>query len=160
MSIANTSDVWLTAAVNATNDFVINALDEQYINSSSLDEAKRADPTQLSGAYLLLDCGAYQVEVGVLVDLENLMQITRKMLSLSPQAPLDREQMSDALNEIVNIISGGIKSRLNDQVEGGITLGLPRFLTNTEISRHDTIFLHYGAGDDLCLSISVRLICD
>ncbi|WP_133137766.1 chemotaxis protein CheX [Legionella rowbothamii] len=158
MSIASTPEIWLTAAVDAVNDFVINGLGDQDTEVFSLEYSRIQNPNQLSGSYLMLDCGTYQVEVGLLVDLENLNQITRKMLSLSSKEKLDKEQMSDVLNESINIISGGIKSRLNDHIEGGITLGLPRFLKNTEESRKIAILLQYVSIGDLRLSISVSIM--
>jgi CheY-specific phosphatase CheX len=40
--------------------------------------------------------------------------------------------MIDAIKEVINIISGGIKCRLNDQISGGITLSIPFFLDGKE----------------------------
>lgn len=157
MSIVNIDgDVWLNATIEAVSDFVINGLEEPEAYVSVLDYSK-IENSNIAGSYLTLSTKCNKIEIGLIVDHESLKKITMKMLCLSTDEMINKEQMSEALKEVTNIISGGIKSRLNDQVTGGIILGLPLFLENTKEARRNATLLRYIAVNDLSICISISI---
>ncbi|MDR3501474.1 MAG: chemotaxis protein CheX [Legionella sp.] len=158
MSIVNTPEIWLNAATDAMNDFVGMGLGEENAAVSIMEYSKIEDPKQLFSSYLILSCEDHQVEIGLHANTENMKRITQKMLALTPEEMVDKEQTSDALNEAINIISGGIKSRLNEHIYGGIMLGLPRFSHSIEAARNREFLLQYVTIGDLSMGISVQTL--
>lgn len=158
MSIMNSPELWLNAAVDAVNDFVSMGLGEEGAQALINDSSPVENLKMLSGSSLVLSCSNEQIEIGLLADPQNIKMITQKMLSLSPEEGVDKEQMSDALNEALNIISGGIKSRLNDKADGGIVLGLPKFIDNPQEAYRVAQLLQYITVGDLSMGVSVHVI--
>lgn len=119
---------FIVAAVEAMSDFSIQMLGaEDSIDPDSMEPIKEWDSHACLGSYLPLNCGEDLIEVGFMSSEDVLRVIVKRMLELSGEEDLPRDDMIDATKEIINIISGGIKCRLNEKVDGGILLGLPSF---------------------------------
>ena len=120
---------FINAAAEAVGDFAGQMLGaDNPIQFNKLEQMKEEKYHTLLGSYLALNCGDQLIKVYFLSSEEVLMNLVKRMLAMSPDEPLAREDMIDAIKEIINIISGGIKCRLNDHVNGGILLGLPSFI--------------------------------
>ena len=134
--------------LNATNDTIGEHLGpmlgvEHLVDSHRMDLINDSDIDAIMGSYLLLNCAnTHSIKVSFLSSEDVLMQIAKKILGLSPTDELSRDDMIDAIKEVINIISGGVKSRLNHQVSGGIALGLPFFVDKTDDfpKSEDTLF--------------------
>ncbi len=120
---------WINAAAEATNDFAAQALGvEQSIATCGIEIIDEPSCSDLEGSCLQLTCGETSIKVCFLSGEDILMKIARIMLAISSEDELSKKDMIDAIKEAINIISGGIKRRLNEQFIGGITLGLPLFM--------------------------------
>ena len=132
MTMTQESVGWIKVAVEATNEFARQALCfEEHVSSSNMGLMEEETP--LSGSYLMLTCGEFQMEIGFLSSEKILMEIARILFVVTPEEVLPREDMIDAIKEVINIISGGVKCRLNDQISGGITLSIPFFLEGKDV---------------------------
>lgn len=137
MNCTNALDSWIHAAAEAAHDFSgqMLGLDE----SDNVYDIKRVYDDvsdSLPGSCIALSCGEDLIEISFLSQEEVLTKIGRLMLVMSPEEELRREDMMDAIKEAINIISGGVKCRLNNEVTGGILLGLPTYSEQKKI--HNT----------------------
>lgn len=133
MLSTQTLDVWMSAASEAVNDFSVQMLGIEELNYfSNLEQINEELFVSLAGSYIQLNCGDSLVEVAFLSSDDVLLKIGKLMHKVAPADQLFRDDMIDAIKEVVNIISGGIKSRLNGQIEGGILLGIPMFSDNLQ----------------------------
>lgn len=129
-------DKWMQVASEALDYFV-----NQVLNPNGFVEAKPLHlieeyNTPLSGASLILQCGElFRVNVELLSDPKHLKQIARTMFDMSDNEPISDEDVVDAIKESVNMLSGGIKSRLTDQIEGEILLGIPTFIVEKKLQK-------------------------
>lgn len=124
---------WINAAAEAFNAFIIQSLLlEQEIGSDNLELMDGADVHTLgflSGASLCLNVEQNQmVEIKILAHESTLVSLTHLMLSAPIHEPIGKDDVSDAIREIVNIISGGVKCRLNAEYDDTIILGLPLYI--------------------------------
>lgn len=120
---------WIDVIAESANDYARQTLFEDLLHDSmSKNKNTGNNFTPLSGSYLLLTANKSDIEWGFLSDESVLMDLARTILSVSPEVIIPRLDMMDAINEVINIISGGVKSRVNDQITGGIVLGIPYFL--------------------------------
>lgn len=121
---------WLDAATEAFYDFMVQTLQvEQDSNFNTLESLDGHDVSSLgllSGASLCLDIGLSNLlEIRVVSNEKNLTWLTHKILNTPDQEPVDKAELIDAIKEVANIISGGVKCRLNGLCANGIVLGLP-----------------------------------
>lgn len=133
MRITDTSlKNWIHAAAEATNEFAEQALGiKESCNIEIINDMSCRD---MAGSSLLLHSSDTSIKVGFFSSDVVLMKIAKLILDIPSADELSRNDMIDAINEIINIISGGVKRRLNDQASGGISLGLPSFI---EADYHD-----------------------
>lgn len=117
---------WILAASEATNEFAEQALGIR--GSSNIEMMNDTSCRDMAGSSLLLHCSDMSVKVGFFSSDVVLMTIAKIILDVPSEDELSREEMIDAINETINIISGGVKRRLNDLANGGISLGLPLFI--------------------------------
>lgn len=101
---------------------------ENGITPDRFELIENDSPLPTSGSCLVLTVNDMSITVGLLSIEDNLMKMAKSILDLPVDQEISKEEMMDTVNEMINIISGGIKSRLNNKVEGGITLGLPKFI--------------------------------
>lgn len=111
---------WMDAAAAAAEDVASQALGLEA--STSADEA--GVPTGF-GAFVALSGGDDKVQVGVMLDQAGGEALARALLGMPEDEAFGSEgDLADAFGEIVNMVAGGVKIRMNEQVPG-IQLGLP-----------------------------------
>ncbi len=124
---------WLNATCDTVSEYIGPMLGDEHsieVNNMAYDDSCPVDA--IMGSCLLLTCDNHSgIKVSFLSNDDVLMQIAKKMLGMPSNDSLEREEMKDAIKEVVNVISGGVKSRLNSQISGVITLGLPSFVDST-----------------------------
>jgi CheY-specific phosphatase CheX len=111
---------WMDAAAAAAEDVASQALGLE--SSTSVGES--AAPTGF-GAFVALSGGDDKVQVGVMLDQAGGEALARALLGMPEDEAFASEgDLADAFGEIVNMVAGGVKTRMNEQVPG-IQLGLP-----------------------------------
>jgi hypothetical protein len=80
------------------------------------------------GAYLSLVAPEESLQVGLLVEPEGCQVLAKALLGMEPgDEDLPPGDVSDAMCEIINIVAGGLKRRVADNMP--LTLGLPMFVS-------------------------------
>jgi hypothetical protein len=83
--------------------------------------------TGMSGAYLPLWTATEQIQVGLLADDAGCQALAKALLGMEQTEPdLSMSDKSDSFSEIVNMLAGGLKRRLEGRVD--LKLGLPLFV--------------------------------
>jgi hypothetical protein len=115
-----TLELWMDAAAAAAEEVASQALGLE--SSASTDES--AAPTGF-GAFVALSGGDDKVQVGVMLDQAGGEALARALLGMPEDEAFGSEgDLADAFGEIVNMVAGGVKTRMNEQVPG-LQLGLP-----------------------------------
>lgn len=137
----NNLSTWLDASISAFYDFgVQNFFIEEHsgpqINYLNLlDEIK-----DLNGSSIELNMNGNKVNVFFLSRQETLDYIAKRILCNDENEQLDAADVVDAINELTNIIAGGVKNRLSAEVEGEILLGLPSCIDKCFINEEQLIY--------------------
>jgi len=110
----------------------------------------------LSGAYLPLSTTTEQIQVGLLADDAGCQALAKALLGMEQTEPdLSMGDMSDSFSEIVNMLAGGLKRRLEGRVD--VKLGLPLFVNGVvQPNSHITILateLQLGAVEAVVLLV-------
>lgn len=111
---------------------LVEATDELAITSLGYEGAKVIDstgdlPIGMSGSHIALIGDAESAQVGIVATEECCGVLARTLLGMEPGDELPECDMADAIAEIINIIAGGVKSRMV-QVDPSVKLGLPVFI--------------------------------
>jgi Chemotaxis phosphatase CheX len=81
-----------------------------------------------NGAYLGLVAQEEPIQVGILVDGTGCQLLSKALLGMEPaDEDLPPSDVSDAMCEIINILAGGLKRRVSEQMR--VTMGLPIFVS-------------------------------
>lgn len=81
-----------------------------------------------SGAYISLVNEQNAVQVGLASDAAGCLTLARALFGMEAEAEeLSESDVADAINEVVNIIAGGVKSRMHER-SPSLRLGLPLFV--------------------------------
>ncbi|CAM3030551.1 chemotaxis protein CheX [Legionella worsleiensis] len=150
---------WVSVIAESANDYAAQALfaDQMPVLMNKNDTSAN-NPTLLSGSFLMLTANEGQIELGFLANEPVLMDLARIILSVSPEdTVISQLDMMDAINEMINVISGGVKSRVNHQIPGGILLGIPYFLDGDVVKekiKHATVETLDFAGMPVTLYVS------
>ena len=88
---------------------------------------RHASPRGLVGAYVGLVGDNAALQLGVIADPATCAELARALLCMEPEDELSDEDMADAMNEVANIVGGGVKRRMVD-VDPSLKLGLPVFI--------------------------------
>ncbi len=117
-------NTWMKALGEAVSDFALQALNIEV--QPDLLEAVVDTKTPKDGSSLTLNCtNEFKITLYFLAAKEHLHTITELLLSLKPGEPLGEEDVDDSVKEIINVLSGGVKSRLSDKFPEEIVLSLP-----------------------------------
>lgn len=84
-------------------------------------------PTGLAGAYIPLLAEDQTLQLALLASPEGCADLSRLLLGMEPEEEMTASDVADAVGELVNIVAGGVKQRLQDGT-GGLRLGLPVFI--------------------------------
>jgi hypothetical protein len=111
---------WMDVAAAAAEDVASQALGLEA--SASTDESSA--PSGF-GAFVALSGGDDKVQVGLMLELAGAEALARALLGMAEDEAFGSEgDLADAFGEIVNMLAGGVKTRMNEQIPG-IQLGLP-----------------------------------
>lgn len=120
------SDPWVPAARAAIADLAANALSSLCTIGDPEDGEDL--PSGLAGALVPLVSGDLPpVQVGLFSAEDGCAGIARALLGFGPSDALSRADIVDAVNEVVNMLSGGVKARI-PQYSSHAALGLPTFV--------------------------------
>lgn len=86
----------------------------------------RKIPKGTPGSYVALVGQNYNFKFGIAASWEHCEVLSRKFLFLEDSEELSEAEMADVMNEITNIVGGGVKRRMSD-FDPSLKLGLPAF---------------------------------
>jgi len=120
--------VWADALVSATNELATTSLgyEEDTIIStiSDLPDIPMYSLVALAGDDTTL-------QIGMAATPEDCMELSRTLLGMEPEdEELSEQDLVDALGEIVNVLAGGVKTRMA-HVAASMRIGLPIVLKGT-----------------------------
>jgi hypothetical protein len=84
-------------------------------------------PTGMAGAYIPLLAEDQTLQLALLASPAGCADLSRLLLGMEPDEEVSDADVADAVGELVNIVAGGVKQRMQD-VAGGLRLGLPVFI--------------------------------
>ena len=84
-------------------------------------------PTGMAGAYIPLLAEEQTLQLALLASPAGCADLARLLLGMEPDEAVSDADIADAVGELVNIVAGGVKQRMQD-VAGGLRLGLPVFI--------------------------------
>lgn len=117
-------DHWMDVMEAATSEVAVATLGVGNVERfARLDEPS----TVMSGAYLPLVGVEDQLQIALAALPDDCGRIARAMLGMAETDDLPIADVADAINELVNIIAGGVKSKVFDRL-GALQLGLPIFI--------------------------------
>ena len=79
-------------------------------------------------AYIAILSSRESIHLGVTTSLEGVRVLTRAMLRVRADRPIEDAEAVDGLSEILNIVAGKVKSRMT-RTDGELLLGLPIFIS-------------------------------
>ena len=83
---------------------------------------------QMSGAYVALLSVDVQMQIGIAASRDGCRRLSGALMMMEPDDPeLSDAVMADALGEIVNIMAGALKQKMDGRYQG-LTLGLPTMI--------------------------------
>ena len=115
---------WLDALVASTLEAAGAALG---CPDARLVETRRALPSGGAGAYMPL-IADQSLQIALVASEAGCQALAKMLLGMAPtDEDLPSGDVADAVGEIVNVVAGGVKSRMA-AAEPGIRLGLPIFI--------------------------------
>lgn len=87
-------------------------------------------PTGMAGAYIPLLAEDQTLQLALLASPAGCADLSRLLLGMEPDEEVSDADVADAVGELVNIVAGGVKQRMQDpdRPGGGLRLGLPVFI--------------------------------
>jgi len=89
-------------------------------------------PAGMAGAYIPMLAEDQTLQLALLASPEGCADLSRLLLGMEPEEEVAAADIADAVGELVNIVAGGVKQRLQDPgtigTGGGLRLGLPVFI--------------------------------
>ncbi len=156
MEIQNvTLQTWLDALKAAAHAFIQTTYNSDGVAAASRQSNLPWDNTM--GAWVPLVGEAFSLQLGLVSTDDGCQAIARRLLNLSPTAPLTEEDMADAIRETVNIIAGMSKTT----IEGDISLsslGLPLFIAgHIKITKEQAAVSEMiNLGDQSCYLVVLK----
>ncbi len=155
MEIQNvTLQTWLDALKSAAHTF-IQTYSEEGISPTSRQSSLPWNNTM--GAWVPLVGEHFSLQLGLVSTDDGCQAIARKLLNLSPNAPLTEEDMADAIRETVNIIAGMSKMTIEGDVSLS-SLGLPLFIAgHIKITKEQAAVSEMiNVGDQSCYLVVLK----
>ena len=133
---------WLASLIEASADSATNVLGfEQKVLPGVGDGMSACQPSVTSGAFISMLSEGGAIELGFAATKDVLQALAKIVLGMAPEEDIVAADTADAIGEVVNIIAGGVKRRLNEAA-GGINLGLPLFIEGTLVGRESQEMAH------------------
>ena len=86
-------------------------------------------PTGMAGAYIPLLAEDQTLQLALLASPAGCADLSRLLLGMDAEDTVTDADIADAVGELVNIVAGGVKQRMQDASgAGGLRLGLPVFI--------------------------------
>jgi len=124
MTTASATPQRVAAMVDATGDLAL-ALDIGAVEVLGAHDVPRLG---MAGAYIPLLGEDQSFQLALLSTPAGCADLTRLLLGMAPDDEVSDADVADAVGELVNILAGGVKQRM--QPTGGrLQLGLPVFIT-------------------------------
>ena len=120
-------DEWVDALVEAASDVAQMALGFEGFTVLGPAEAGGGD----GGAAWLAVHGEHAVHIGIGGQVEDCAALGRALLMLEPEDEIEFDDLIDAVNEIANILGGGVKLRMSER-HPSLKLGLPEFIAGPD----------------------------
>jgi len=115
---------WAAAFYESTQDLARDMLGDVPVVSKLV---KNEMPYALLGAFIQVVCSEGPVLLGITANNANCASLARLMLGMSPDDPIEETDTFDAMAEMINILSGLVKTKLSDRLDH-YDIGLPIFL--------------------------------
>lgn len=118
-------------------------------NTNGQDDPENAAAVSLIGTITFT--GQLRGAFSILCRMEGVEKIARAMLMIDESEPIEGADVCDAFGEVVNLVLGGVKTRLNDTVPD-IQISIPTVtqgmqihpFPNKEMTRADVITTTHG----------------
>lgn len=136
-------DDWLQATAETLAEVCTTTL---MYDGCTLGE-KRADNPELTGAYIALVGEDNAVQIAIAGTPEVCAQLSACLLGMEPEEAddLTEADIADGIGELVNMVAGGVKTRLVGK-DAGIQLGLP-FVVEGRVERANSTKVTYCDAD-------------
>jgi len=125
---AKTLDIWLEKMAEATKEFSVTSLglNEEAVK---VNKSLNAPPKGMSGAYLTMVSLDDTLQLGMASNKNGCKSISGALMGMTggEMNALSKEDIVDAMGEVVNIIAGMVKTKM-DKINPKINIGLPVFL--------------------------------
>lgn len=112
---------WIQAMVDSTRELATDALGLAGCTLSGVADER---PSGAYGSYISLVSDTHSLELGLISSREGCGALSRALLCMEPGDELSDEDLADAMGEVMNIVGGGVKTRMVKSDES-LKLGLP-----------------------------------
>ena len=117
-------DEWIAPMADSMDELATCTL---RLGGATVEPCGAAVPRGLVGAYVGLVGDTAALQLGVVADHATCAALARALLCMEAEEQLSDEDMADAMNEVANIVGGGVKRRMVD-IDPSLKLGLPVFI--------------------------------
>ena len=140
--MSSVADAWVAATLGAADELAVTALG--YSGARTVADRQPSAPVGVLGAYLPLIGARAGAQVGIVAEPSVATALAEALLGCTPT----EEDTADAMAEIVNIVGGGVKSRLVE-LDSTLKLGLPVLVEGRlrSFARQQTISVPIEMGE-------------
>jgi len=140
--VSAAADAWVEATLGAADELAATALG--YSGARVVAGRQAAAPVGVLGAYLPLIGARAGAHVGIVAEPGVATALSEALLGCPPS----EEDTADAMAEMVNIVGGGVKSRLVE-LDNTLKLGLPVLVEGRlrSFARQQTISVPIEMGE-------------
>ncbi|HEY0191317.1 MAG TPA: chemotaxis protein CheX [Kofleriaceae bacterium] len=114
---------WRTALEGAATEIATNAF--SFPGAKIFDPIGHEAAAKLVGAHIPVLGGGGAFDLALVASPENCLALSRAILYAGPEQVLRDAEVADAIGEVVNMLAGSVKRRMNGV---DLELGLPIFL--------------------------------
>lgn len=116
------TEEWLDAVVSATQELAVTAL---AFEEGTVEQTSEPVPDMSMGSFAGIAGEEGAIQIGIIASHEDCISMCRAFLGMEVDEELSEEDLADCLGELVNVMIGGVKSRMSHA--GGLTMkiGLP-----------------------------------
>jgi hypothetical protein len=123
MEEAIKSDIWEHALLESLKELATGML---FLSEPELIKVTDSIPPSIKGAQVAMVSMQECLNIGLSSDREGCALLSRSLLGMEPDEELAPEDIQDAMGEIVNIVAGGVKRKLIEEIPT-LKIGLPIF---------------------------------
>jgi hypothetical protein len=147
-------DMWMDAAEGSASDIAQQALS---MDGCTVTDRGARLPTGLCGSYIPLVGDEDSIHIGLVASEAGCQTLARALLCMTEDEKLPPADVADALGEILNMMAGNLKRRVNEKIPS-LALGLPIFINGsiepTEKLSSMVAFVKIGKVDAALLVLS------